>query len=244
MPNKVNAAQLAARHKAAIVICVLLAVCLGSGFAVSWDALRGAALAAHASDWAASLYAICVDGVIAIALASGIILRDHEDDRRYSLVVLAVFSTSSLALNVAHGQGAFVEGATYKGWWFALLLGLTSAQPVAAIGFGSHLLVKALRVLFPNLGEKATALVPAPRPAAETEPESAGKPKPKPKAKPKVAPARDRSDEDLLVEAREANRLHHEQYGQPISLNRLRPALRIGRGKATDIHRLLMEEVA
>lgn len=61
--------------------------------------------------------------------------------------------------------------------------------------------------------------------------------KPKPKAKPSTA-------RDLLAEAREANRLHNEQYGQHISLNRLRPALRISRGKASEIHRLLMEEVA
>lgn len=96
----------------------------------------------------------------------------------------------------------------------------------------------------PVPGRKARHKVaeqPKPKDQASETTEDVSKPKPE-KTKPK--PKQSTAGRDLLAEAREANRQHNEQYGQNISLNRLRPALRISRSKASEIHRLLMEEVA
>jgi hypothetical protein len=128
-----------------------------------------------------------------------------------------------------------------------LLVVLVGAVPPAALATVVHLIVVVTTTSPVAISEPIAAAPPA---AAEVKVQDAPGPakpkttKPRPKPKAKASPVRDRSDEDLMAEAREANRLHHEQYGQPISLNRLRPALRISRSKASDVHRLLMEEVA
>jgi Protein of unknown function (DUF2637) len=161
------------RRLAAALIGLLTAVPVGVGFVVSWGAQRDAALAAHVAPGAAKLYAVGVDGLITVALVSALVLRHERQARRYSLAVLIAFSASSLALNIAHGAGAFVPGAAPR----AALTALVTAQPVAAIAFGSHLLVHVLRVWFPALaadaGTRGTAVrrpavKPAPIDAAQT----------------------------------------------------------------------------
>jgi hypothetical protein len=153
----VPATAVRAQRVAALVICALLAFCLGTGFFVSWDALQVAATAAHASPNATRAYAFCVDGVIAIALAASVVLRHTPGGRRYSLRILAVFSVSSVVLNIAHGLGAFEGPVAWP------LLALTAANAPAAIGFGSHLFVKTLQVLFPSMdGTVVHEVVPVP----------------------------------------------------------------------------------
>ncbi len=159
------------RRVAAALIGLLTAVPVGVGFVVSWGAQRDAALAAHVAPGAAKLYAVGVDGLITVALVSALVLRHERDARRYSIAVLVAFSVSSLVLNIAHGAGAFVPGAVPG----AALTALVTAQPVAAIAFGSHLLVHVLRVWFPALASasgargtavRRTAVKPAPAEAA------------------------------------------------------------------------------
>lgn len=139
------------RRIAAAAIGLLTAVPVGVGFIVSWGAQRDAALAAHVAPSAAKLYPVGVDGLITVALVSALVLRHNRGARRYSIAVLVAFSASSLALNIAHGAGAFVPGAEPG----PLLTALVTAQPVAAIAFGSHLLVHVLRVWFPALAADA-----------------------------------------------------------------------------------------
>jgi hypothetical protein len=156
------------RRLAAALIGLLTAVPVGVGFVVSWGAQRDAALAAHVAPGAAKLYALGVDGLITVALASALVLRHERQARRYSLAVLVAFSASSLTLNIAHGAGAFVPGAAPR----PALTALVTAQPVAAIAFGSHLLVHVLRVWFPALasdsGTRGTTTRRAPSKPAPT----------------------------------------------------------------------------
>jgi hypothetical protein len=136
-----------ARRGAVAAVGLLTAVPIAVGFIVSWGALRDAALAAHTARGAARLYPVGVDGLIAVALVAALVLRHNRQASRYCLAVLAAFTASSLVLNIAHGQGLIVPGRPMA-WQLGALV---SAQAVAAIGFGCHLLVHVLRVWFPAL---------------------------------------------------------------------------------------------
>ncbi len=135
------------RRGAVAAVGLLTAVPIAVGFIVSWGALRDAALAAHTGRGAARLYPVGVDGLIAVALVAALVLRHDRQASRYCLAVLAAFTASSLVLNIAHGQGAIVPGRPMA-WQLGALV---SAQAVAAIGFGCHLLVHVLRAWFPAL---------------------------------------------------------------------------------------------
>jgi hypothetical protein len=137
-----------ARRVAVAAVGLLTAVPIAVGFIVSWGALRDAALAAHTAPGAARLYPVGVDGLIAVALVAALVLRHNPQASRYCLGVLAAFTLSSLVLNIAHGQGAIIPGRPLA-WQLGALV---SAQAVAAIGFGCHLLVHVLRAWFPALG--------------------------------------------------------------------------------------------
>jgi hypothetical protein len=156
-----------ARRVAVAAVGLLTGVPIAVGFVVSWGALRDSALAAHTAPTAARLYPLGVDGLIAMALVAALVLRHERPARRYCLGVLAAFTASSLVLNIAHGQGAIVPGKPLA-WQLATLV---SAQAVAAIGFGCHLLVHVLRAWFPTLGA-VTAHRPAVRRTAAVRPEA------------------------------------------------------------------------
>jgi hypothetical protein len=228
-----------------LVICALLAFCLGTGFFVSWDALQVAATAAHASPAATRAYAFCVDGVIAIALAASVVLRHTPGARRYSLRILAVFSVSSVVLNIAHGLGAFEGPVAWP------LLALTAANAPAAIGFGSHLFVKTLQVLFPSMDGTVVHEV---APVLDAAPVPAEKPKAQPptvpakavvKPSPKKTPAPDETVNDVELQgARHADRAYRAtNNNKPITRDALKTALApCGTAKATALLAALKRE--
>lgn len=130
---------------------VLLGI-IGVAFRGSWTAHRDAALASHFDATGATLYPFAPDGLIVIALIAAMVLRHTRKARFYALFVVGLFTFTSFVINHLHGLGQFtrnpVSGAVPDLPW--PVVALIAGQVIGAIFFGSHLIVFALRHLFPG----------------------------------------------------------------------------------------------
>jgi len=135
------------RHAAAATLTTAVAGIVAVGFAGSYGPLRDAFLAIHQGPAAAARDPWAVDGLIAVAVASAIWLRHETAARRYALTVAAVTTAASLLLNFLHGEGVIGPGGTTTRPLHPALVFTIASLPVAAVGFGSHLLVACLRHL-------------------------------------------------------------------------------------------------
>ncbi|MFF0864126.1 DUF2637 domain-containing protein [Nonomuraea sp. NPDC003560] len=131
-----------------IVLLGIIAV----AFRGSWTAHRDAALASHFDATGAALYPFAPDGLIVIALIAAMVLRHTRKARLYALFVVGLFTFTSFVINHLHGLGQFtrnpVSGAVPDLPW--PVVALIAGQVIGAIFFGSHLIVFALRHLFPG----------------------------------------------------------------------------------------------
>ncbi|TQS29101.1 DUF2637 domain-containing protein [Microbispora sp. KK1-11] len=148
----------------------LLVALIAVAFRGSWTAHRDAALGAHFDPMGAGLYPFAPDGLIIIALVAAMVLRHSRGARFYCLTVVALFTGTSYVINHLHGLG-----------WFAIhpgtaelvkplpwpVVALVALQVIAAIFFGSHILVHVFRHLFPSVGSDS----PAPLPTTAARPE-------------------------------------------------------------------------
>jgi hypothetical protein len=143
------------------------------GFLGSYGPLRDAFLAIHQSPAAASRDPWAVDGLIAVATAAAIWLKNNKTAHRYAVSVGAVTTAASLLLNFLHGCGVIRADGLTSGPLHPLLVLIITSLPVGAIGFGSHLLVACIRNLparVPRTGDECS--VPTSRfPAASLVPD-------------------------------------------------------------------------
>ncbi|MEV0968535.1 DUF2637 domain-containing protein [Microtetraspora glauca] len=134
---------------------VLLVGLIAVAFRGSWTAHRDAALSAHFDRAGADLYPFAPDGLIIIALIAAMVLRHSRGARFYCLTVVGIFTATSYVINHLHGLGWFAmrpgttELVTPLPWGVVALVAL---QVIAAIFFGSHILVHVFRHLFPGVG--------------------------------------------------------------------------------------------
>jgi hypothetical protein len=128
------------------LVAGLLAV-VGMAFRVSWNALRDIARAIGADPTAATVYPLVVDGLMALALVSTLVLVGR--DRKFALWVLGGYTAASLVLNYVHGLVPALHGpgrvrlADWPPLHYALVL-VASSLPVGSIYFGSDLVAKVL----------------------------------------------------------------------------------------------------
>ena len=115
------------------------------GFLGSYGPLRDAFLAIHQSPAAASRDPWAVDGLIAVATAAAIWLKNKAAAHRYAVTVGAITTAASLLLNFLHGCGVIRAGGQTNGPLHPLLVLIITSLPVGAIGFGSHLLIACVR---------------------------------------------------------------------------------------------------
>ncbi|MFJ3231267.1 DUF2637 domain-containing protein [Streptomyces sp. NPDC086787] len=135
------------KGRAALVLALVVVVAMA--FRVSWNALRDVAGAIGADDTAAMLYPFVVDGLMALALITTLVLAGR--DRTFALRVLAGYTLASLVLNYVHGlvpelHGRSVDWGRLADWGpanWALVL-LATSLPVGSIYFGSDLVAKVL----------------------------------------------------------------------------------------------------
>lgn len=156
-----------AEHTAAAALTLAVAVIIAVGFLGSYGPLRDAFLAIHQGSGAAARDPWAVDGLIAVAVAAAIWLRHETAARRYALTVAAVTTSASLLLNFLHGEGVIQPGGRTAQPLHPALVFTIASLPVAAVGFGSHLLVACLRQLGSPARATRTAAVPS-RPARTT----------------------------------------------------------------------------
>lgn len=132
------------------------------GFLGSYGPLRDAFLAIHQSPAAASRDPWAVDGLIAVATAAAIWLKNRQVAHIYALTVGGVATAASLLLNFLHGCGVIRPGGQTDGPLHPLLVLIITSLPVGAIGFGSHLLIACVRNF------RARSRVPATSPGRPT----------------------------------------------------------------------------
>lgn len=137
---------------AVIALGVVLVGIIAVAFRGSWTAHRDAALAAHFDQTGADLYPFAPDGLIVIALIAAMVLRHDKWTRIYALGVVGLFTFTSFVVNHLHGLGTFAldqaSGELPPLPW--PVVALIAGQLIGAIGLGSHLIVCALRYLFPG----------------------------------------------------------------------------------------------
>jgi Sec-independent protein translocase protein TatA len=149
---------------AVVSLGMVLVGIIAVAFRGSWTAHRDAALAAHFDAAGATLYPFAPDGLIVIALIAAMVLRHNRKARFYALFVVGLFTFTSFVINHLHGLGQFATNPT-TGLLPDLpwpVVALIAGQVIGAMFFGSHLIVFALRYLFP--GSHADQA----QPAAET----------------------------------------------------------------------------
>lgn len=133
----------------ALVALILLTSAVATiviiGFLGSYGPLRDAFLAVHQSPAAASRDPWAVDGLIAIAVAAAIWLKNNPIAHGYAVGVGAITTAASLLLNFLHGCGVIRPGGQTSGPLHPLLVLIITSLPVGAIGFGSHLLIACVR---------------------------------------------------------------------------------------------------
>ncbi|MEZ0108605.1 hypothetical protein ABH920_002606 [Catenulispora sp. EB89] len=128
------------------------------GFLGSYGPLRDAFLAIHQSPAAASRDPWAVDGLIAVATAAAIWLKNRQVAHIYAVTVGGVATAASLLLNFLHGCGVIRPGGQTDGPLHPLLVLIITSLPVGAIGFGSHLLiacVRNFRARVPHTGDES-----------------------------------------------------------------------------------------
>lgn len=145
-PRPARSAPLALRVAAGLLTAAVAGI-VTVGFAGSYGPLRDAFLAIHQDRHAAARDPFAVDGLIAVAVAAAIWLNHDTRARRYALTVAAVTTGASLLLNFLHGQGLIGPGGRISHPLHPVLVFTIASLPVAAVGFGSHLLVACLHQL-------------------------------------------------------------------------------------------------
>ncbi|WP_194891335.1 hypothetical protein [Catenulispora pinisilvae] len=128
------------------------------GFLGSYGPLRDAFLAIHQSPAAASRDPWAVDGLIAVATAAAIWLKNNKAAHWYAVSVGAVTTAASLLLNFLHGCGVIRADGLTNSPLHPLLVLIITSLPVGAIGFGSHLLIACIRnfhARVPRTGEES-----------------------------------------------------------------------------------------
>jgi hypothetical protein len=179
---------------AVVSLGMVLVGIIGVAFRGSWTAHRDAALAAHFDPTGAVLYPFAPDGLIVIALIAAMVLRHDRRARFYALSVVGLFTFTSFVINHLHGLGQFAlipaTGLRPDLPWPTVAL--IAGQVIGAMFFGSHLIVFALRYLFPGTpsdqpgqavaapvehrdGDAETPHVPAIETVLEPEPEDIAK---------------------------------------------------------------------
>jgi hypothetical protein len=137
---------------AVVSLGLVLVGIIGVAFRGSWTAHRDAALAAHFDPTGAVLYPFAPDGLIVIALIAAMVLRHDRRARFYALSVVGLFTFTSFVINHLHGLGQFAlipaTGLRPDLPWPTVAL--IAGQVIGAMFFGSHLIVFALRYLFPG----------------------------------------------------------------------------------------------
>lgn len=137
---------------AVVSLGMVLVGIIGVAFRGSWTAHRDAALAAHFDPTGAVLYPFAPDGLIVIALIAAMVLRHDRRARFYALSVVGLFTFTSFVINHLHGLGQFAlipaTGLRPDLPWPTVAL--IAGQVIGAMFFGSHLIVFALRYLFPG----------------------------------------------------------------------------------------------
>ncbi|WP_194923122.1 DUF2637 domain-containing protein [Catenulispora pinisilvae] len=137
------------RNAGALISLTLLTSAVASiviiGFLGSYGPLRDAFLAIHQSPAAASRDPWAVDGLIAVATAAAIWLKNKKVAHNYAVTVGAITTAASLLLNFLHGCGVIRPGGQTDGPLHPALVLIITSLPVGAIGFGSHLLIACVR---------------------------------------------------------------------------------------------------
>lgn len=145
---KMSGGTIAAVVSLGLVLLGIIAV----AFRGSWTAHNDGALAAHFDPTGAALYPFAPDGLIVIALIAAMVLRHNRKARLYALFVVGLFTFTSFVINHLHGLGQFAAnpatGLRPDLPW--PVVALIAGQVIGAIFFGSHLIVFALRYLFPG----------------------------------------------------------------------------------------------
>lgn len=260
----------ASRYAAAVVLTTAVGGIVVVGFLGSYGSLRDAFLAIHQSRSAAARDPLAVDGLIAVAVASAIWLRHEAPARRYALTVAGVTTGASLLLNFLHGQGVIQPGGLVRQPLHPLLVFTIASLPVAAIGFGSHLLVACLRQLgtsrpqdtvltgdeaFAAKGERSTSsnspgqgvlseqddqAVRSTTTARVRKPKPGRRPRPEQNVPPPV-PLRSAPDRELVVRGRAALAALVADGVTP-SRDALRARMGVGNGKASAVWSVLQDE--
>lgn len=261
------------RYAAAAVLTTAVAGIVVVGLLGSYGPLRDAFLAIHQSRPASARDPLAVDGLIAVAVASAIWLRHEAAARRYALTVAGVTTGASLLLNFLHGEGVIQPGGVVHQPLHPLLVFTIASLPVAAIGFGSHLLVACLRQLGTArpqdvvLGgherheQKAGRSVPkndacqdvlskqddsAIQPATDPpvrKTKSSHRPPPKQDVMPSPKASRRGPDQELVVRGRAALATLIADGVSP-SRDALRARMGVGNGKASAVWSVLQDEAA
>ncbi|MBS2545390.1 DUF2637 domain-containing protein [Catenulispora sp. NL8] len=251
------------RYVAVAVLSAAVAGIVVVGFLGSYGPLRDAFLSIHQSQSAAARDPLAVDGLIAVAVASAIWLRHEAPARRYALTVAGVTTGASLLLNFLHGQGVIQPGGLVRQPLHPVLVFTIASLPVAAIGFGSHLLVACLRQFGPV---RVQDPVPADGHVLTNDPYQDGLSEQDdrtlrpttashaPKAKPGRRPRPERDvlppvtlrpgpDQDLVVRGRVALAALVADGVTP-SRDALRARMGVGNGKASAVWSVLQDERA
>jgi hypothetical protein len=134
-----------------VLVSVVLGI-IGVAFRGSWGALRDAALSAYFDGDGADLYPFAVDGLLIVAIISGVMLRHDRGARRYCLGIIISYTGASWLINYLHGLGTFaVNPATHARpvppWYVVMLI---AALLIGSIFLGSHLLIFVWRHIFPS----------------------------------------------------------------------------------------------
>lgn len=107
----------------------------GSGFVLSFSALRDLAVRCGLDENLAFLWPLIVDGFIVVATLAAFVLRSRKKQAWYPWAALAVFASISVAGNAAHALSSHRLGVPE---WIAAVV---SAVPAIALLGASHLVV-------------------------------------------------------------------------------------------------------
>ena len=135
--------------KAAVAARVLLVAgigaLVGAGFRVSWGALRDVGRGIGLDATGAGIYALVVDGLVAIAVVAVLVLKAAGAGRKLALGTLGGYTAASLLLNYVHALVPALHGAQHSvrlapdDRVHYLLVLVASALPVLAIFLGSEM---------------------------------------------------------------------------------------------------------
>jgi hypothetical protein len=117
-----------------------------AGFALSFDAGRAVAVAAYVNPHLAWLNPVAVDGLMAVAMVTAVVMRWLGRSNRYPWAVVIAGMVVSVACNAAHAS--IHGGALQLNPWAAMAV---SAIPAVSVAASVHMLiVLALAVVHPR----------------------------------------------------------------------------------------------